>query len=226
MLQLIAAAAFFVGIHFGISGTKLRDRLIARYGEATFRAGFSVLSLLGIVWLAYAYGQAPYIETWGQLTWVKPVAAVSMLIAFLLVVTGITTKNPTAVGGEGALRQPEPARGILRVTRHPFLWGLALWALTHLIVNGDLAALILFGSLLALCLLGTRSIDAKRRRAYGKDWDGFAAVTSNIPFVAIKAARNHFDFGEIGWARIAGAVFAYLAVMHFHVKLFGVSPLF
>lgn len=226
MLQLTLAALFFVGIHFGIAGTKLRDTLIARQGEATFRAGFSLLSILGILWLGYAYSQAPYLETWGQLTALKPVAAALMLIAFILVVTGLTTKNPTAVAGEDALRHPDSARGILRVTRHPFLWGLSLWALTHLIVNGDLAALILFGSLLLLCLLGTRSIDAKRRRAYGSDWERFAAVTSNIPFAAIRAGRNQFRLGEIGWPRLVGAVFAYLAVMHFHLKLFGVSPLF
>lgn len=225
MLQLILAALFFVGIHVGIAGTKLRDTLVARQGEAAFRAGFSLLSLLGLIWLGYAYSQAPYVETWGQLAWFKPVAAALMLIAFLLVVSGVTTKNPTAVGGEAALRQDAPAQGMLRITRHPFLWGISLWALTHLIVNGDLAALILFGSLLVLCLLGTRSIDAKRRRACGSDWDHYVAVTSNIPFVAIVQQRNRLNLREIGWARVAGALVAYLAMMHFHMQLFGVSPL-
>ena len=226
MLELTLAALFFFAIHVGIAGTRLRDVLVARRGEGAFRAGFSVLSVLGIIWLTYAYRQAPYIETWGQLTWFKPVAVFLMLIAFLLVVAGGTTKNPTAVGGESALQQADPARGVLRITRHPFLWGVSLWALTHLIANGDLAALILFGSLLVMCLLGTRSIDAKRRRACGSDWERFAAVTSNIPFVAIKEKRNHFSFREIGWARLAGGLFVYLAMMHFHLKLFGVSPLF
>ena len=225
MLQLTLAALFFLGIHFGIAGTRLRNTLIARQGEAAFRAGFSVLSLLGLIWLGYAYRQAPYVETWGQLIWFKPVAAVLMLIAFAFVVTGLTTKNPTAVGGESALQLAEPAKGILRITRHPLLWGLSLWALTHLIVNGDLAALLLFGSLLALCLLGTRSIDAKRRLSNPNDWERFAAVTSNVPFAAIKEGRNQFRLGEIGWQRIAGALLVYLAVVHFHVKLFGVSPL-
>jgi len=59
MLQLTLAALFFVGIHFGIAGTKLRDTLIARQGEATFRAGFSLLSILGILWLGYAYKKTP-----------------------------------------------------------------------------------------------------------------------------------------------------------------------
>jgi uncharacterized membrane protein len=226
MLQLALAALFFASLHIGISGTTLRDRLAALRGETAFRAGFSVLSLLGLVWLAYAYGRAPYVESWGQLTSLKPVAAAVVFVAFFLVVAGVSTRNPTALGGESVLDQAEPVQGILRVTRHPFLWGVSLWALAPLIVNGDLAALILFGSLLVTCLLGTRSIDAKRARAYGASWSRFAALTSNVPFMAIMEKRTPFRWREIGWKRLAGALFAYMAMMHLHVKLFGVSPLF
>jgi uncharacterized membrane protein len=49
-----------------------------------------------------------------------------------------------------------------------YFWGVALWALVHLVVNGDLASLILFGSLLVIALGGTVSIDAKRRRKFGE----------------------------------------------------------
>ncbi len=225
MFNLIVASAFFVGIHLGIAGTRCRDALISQFGERAFRTAFSVLSLLGLYWLITAYRGAPYIETWGQLGGFKPVAAALMLIAFLLVVLGITTRNPAAVAGESALNQAEAARGILRITRHPFLWGLSLWALTHLIANGDAASLVLFGSLLVLCVLGTRSIDRKRRRACGEAWDRFAAVTSNIPLVAIAEGRNRLRLGEIGWQRVVGAVILYLAMFHFHAQLFGVSPL-
>lgn len=225
MFNLTTAALFFVGIHLGIAGTRWRDSLTDRLGERVFRAAFSVLSLLGLYWLITAYRGASYIETWGQLGGFKPVAAALMLPAFLLVVLGITTRNPAAAAGESALNQDEAVRGILRITRHPFLWGLSLWALTHLIANGDAAALVLFGSLLVLCVLGTRSIDRKRRRAFGDDWVRFAAVTSSLPFVAIAQGRNRLRLGEIGWQRVAGAVLLYLAMLHFHVKLFGVSAL-
>lgn len=226
MTQLILAATFFVGIHVGIAGSRWRDRLVERFGERTFRAVFSLLSVAGIYWLILAYRQAPYIETWGQIGGFKPVAAVLMALSFLLVVAGLTTRNPTAVAGESALADPGAVRGMLRVTRHPFLWGLSLWALVHLIANGDAAALVLFGSLLLLCLVGTRSIDAKRRRAFGDVWDRFAAATSNIPFQAIAEGRNQLRLLEIGWPRLAGALILYLAALHFHAKLFGVSPLF
>lgn len=225
MPQLILAVSFFVGIHLLIAGTRLRDELIARFGEPMFRAGFSLLSVIGIVWVVIAYRAAPYIETWGQMPGFKPIAGALMLIAFLFAVAGITTRNPTAVGGEDLLDAPEPAHGILRLTRHPFLWGVSLWALTHLIANGDAAASLLFGSLLLMCLAGTRSIDAKRRRLHGERWDRFASVTSNVPFAAILERRNRLVVGEIGWQRIAGALLVYAVMLHLHARLFGVSPL-
>lgn len=226
MLQLVLAAAFFLGIHFVISGSRLRDVCVEKLGEKNFRAGFSVLSLLGIGWLAHAYRAAPYVDTWGQLGWFKPFAAVLVLLAFVLVVLGVTTRNPTVVGGEKALYDEDPARGVLRITRHPFLWGVALWALAHVIVNGDVASLVLFGSLLLLALGGTISIDDKRLRLYGEAWEKFLLSTSNLPFGAIREGRNRFVFAEIGWRWPAVAVVLYLAMLHFHSKLFGVSPLF
>jgi uncharacterized membrane protein len=178
------------------------------------------------LWLAHAYRAAEYVETWGQLTWFKPFAAILMLAAFLFAVLGVTTANPTAVGGERLLEKDAPAVGVLRVTRHPFLWGLALWALTHLLANGDVASLILFGSLLVLVLGGMGSIDAKRRKTYGEHWEHFAAATSVIPFMAIQQGRNRREWKEFKWWQLAAALVAYAALMHFHKTLFGVSPLF
>jgi uncharacterized membrane protein len=225
MFELILAAAFFVGIHVLIAGSRLRDHLVARIGESLFRAVFSAVSVLGLWWLVTSFRAAPYIETWGPLPWFKPIAVVLMLIAFLLVTTGLTTKNPAAVAGESALTESQAAHGILRITRHPFLWGLAIWAFSHVVANGDLAALVLFGSLLALCLAGTRSIDAKRQRIYGTAWDRFAAVTSNLPFQAILQGRNQLQLAEIGWLRVGAGVLLYAGMLHAHLKLFGVSPL-
>ena len=97
-------------------------------------------------------------------------------------------------------RGDDLARGIVRITRHPFLWGVALWALVHVVMNGTLAALVFFGSLLLLAVGGTASIDAKRRRRLGNAWQGFSAVTSNVPFAAVAAGRNQLGpaLREIG----------------------------
>ena len=151
-------------------------------GERIYLVGYSVLSLVAISWLADSYKVAPYVETWGQLYALQPVALLLMGLSFLLVVTGLTTPSPTLVGAEGLLGKKDVVRGVLRITRHPFLMGVALWAIAHLIVNGDLAALILFGSLLLLVVPGAYSIDAKRAAKMGDQWKHFAAQTSVIPF--------------------------------------------
>ena len=110
------------------------------------------------------------------------------------------------------------------MTRHPFLWGVAIWALAHGIQNGEAAALILFGSMFVLAIAGPHSIDAKRQRKFGDKWERFAAVTSNLPFAAIAAGRNELRLAELGWWRPALATLFFAAFLDTHGWLFGVSP--
>jgi uncharacterized membrane protein len=225
MTSLILAAVFFVGIHLLVAGTTLRDHLIARLGAGPYRGAFSLASAVGIVWLSMAYADAPTIVLWGKLPGLKPLALAVVLIAFAFVVVGMTTPNPTSVGGEALLARAAEPVGIQRVTRHPFLWGVALWALAHLVVNGDLASLVFFGALLGLALVGPASIDRKRRRALGPAWDGFAGRTSNLPFLAIAQGRTRLALGEVKpWQWLAAlAAFALIAALH--RAIFGVSAL-
>jgi uncharacterized membrane protein len=225
MLSLVLAAIFFVGIHVCIAGTRLRGLLVARLGEGGFLGLFSALSFAGLIWLTTAYADAPYAPLWGELYALKPLVLIVMLAAFVLVVVGLTTPSPTAMGGAATLDAEEPARGILRITRHPFLSGVALRAAAHLIVNGEASALVLFGSLLVLALVGPGSIDRKRRRALGARWDRFEAVTSRVPFVAILQGRNRFVASELPRGMLVLAVVVYVAVLATHGLLFGVSPL-
>lgn len=222
MLSLILAALFFAGIHLGVAGSALRDRAVAALGERGYSAAFSIASVAGLVWLILAYRAAPYLPSWGMLLWWKPVALLLMLPATLLTVIGLMTPSPTAVAQEARLK--EPPRGILRVTRHPFLTGTGLWALVHLVGNGDLASLLLFGSLAFVALAGTVSIDAKRRRRWGAAWESFAAQTSILPFAAIAAGRNRFHPGEIGAGRWAAGLIAYALLLGGHGPVIGVSP--
>jgi uncharacterized membrane protein len=223
MTELVAAAAFFVAIHVFISGTALRGRFVARLGERGFFGFFSLLSAAGLGWLVWSYGRAPFVGIWTPAPALRPMVLLLVLAAFLLVVTGLTTPSPTAIGGEAELDRAEPAKGILRVTRHPFLWGVATWAFAHLLANGDAASLILFGSLLLLALVGPFSIDRKRARRLGDRWERFAAKTSNLPFAAIVAGRSSFALAEIGWWRIGLALILYAAFLFLHRPLFGVS---
>jgi uncharacterized membrane protein len=119
---------------------------------------------------------------------------------------------------------PDAISGVVRITRHPFLWSVAIWAAFHLAANGDEASIVLFGTFFVLALFGTASIDAKRWRKMGTAWESFAAKTSNIPFAAVIAGRNTLNFTEsLGW-RFWVAVILFLAVLFTHYHLFGVSP--
>ena len=222
MLSLVLAALFFAGIHLGIAGTAIRDRAIGLLGKNGYMAAFAVASLIGLGWLVAAYNRAPYLITWGMLEWWKPIVIVLMLPATLLVVFGLTTPNPTSVAQEGTLGQPP--RGIVRVTRHPFLTGVGLWALLHLIGNGDVASLVFFATWAIVALAGTVSIDAKRRRLLGAAWEPFAAQTSIVPFAAIAAGRNRFTPREIGIWRWGLALLVYALMLGGHAQVIGVSP--
>lgn len=227
MTALIAAAVFFVLLHLLVSGTALRGAIVTMIGEGPFMGLFSLASVAGLVWLGWAYGQA---KGTGPVYWDlgpagKHAAVGLVLLAMLLAVPGLITPNPTSVKQEGALDKPNAVQGMLRITRHPFLWGVALWALAHLLANGDLPGVILFGSLLALALLGTASIDAKRKRALGARWDSFAGQTSGVPFAAILAGKQKLSLGEIGWWRLLLGVVVWAGLLYGHPFLFGVNPL-
>ena len=150
---------------------------------------------------------------------------IALPFAFVLAVAGLSTPNPTAVGAPADAVRGQAVRGIFRVTRHPFLWSVGLWAAAHLIASGDLAGVILFGALGALAGIGTVLIDRKYARRHGPDWQTFAAASSNLPLAAILAGRQSFDFAELGWWRLALALALYLILLALHPWLFGAPPL-
>jgi uncharacterized membrane protein len=222
---LAVAAVVFILLHLLVSGTRLRDALTGAIGEGPYMGLFSLASVACLVWLIVAFGPARTTVAnrvfWTVTPLTREIQLGLTLLAFLFVVPGLLTPNPTSVRQQGVLDKPDAIRGMLRITRHPFLWGVAIWAAGHLMVHGDVAALILFGSLLMLALFGTASIDAKRRRALGARWDAFAAKTSNLPFAAILSRRQKLKIGEIGWWRLALAVALWAGMLFAHPYAFG-----
>jgi uncharacterized membrane protein len=223
--QLIAAAAFLLATHYGISSTPLRAWLVARLGERAYLGLYSLLALGAIIWVIGAYARAPYAPLWPTPAWLTWVPLIVMPFALVLAVSGLSTLNPTAVGAPDTLGRAEPVRGIFRVTRHPFMWSVGLWAGAHIIANGDLAGLVLFATFGTLALLGTWLIDRKFAARRGADWQRFAAATSNLPFAAILAGRQRLVLAEIGWWRIALALVVYVGLLAAHPWLFGASPI-
>ena len=225
MTEPVAAALVLLASHFGISSTPLRAWLIARLGERIYLALYSLIAFAAIFWLISAWARAPYVELWAPAPWLAWVPLLVMPFAILLAVSGLSMPNPTALGAPDVLARSDPVRGVFRLTRHPFMWGMTLWAGAHLVANGDLASLVLFGSLGALALLGTWLIDRKYALRRGADWQRFAAASSNLPLAAILSGRQRFAFTEIGWWRLALALAVYAVLLALHPWLFGGAPL-
>lgn len=222
MAMLIASGLFFIGIHVFISSTPLRGWLIARIGVRPYQAGFSLLSLGGIIWMVMAYNTAERTVLWRPAGLVALIAIAAIILAVGLAVIGTLSPNPTTVDQEGLLRSASPARGIVRITRHPFMIGVTLWGAAHIVANGDSASLIFFGAFFALAAMAPWLIDRKRKQAFAQDWQGFAAVTSTLPFAAILAGRNRLVLSEIGWWRPVAAIVIVGGLVYLHGFLFGV----
>jgi uncharacterized membrane protein len=222
MTLLFIAALVWLGIHFGISGTRLRDATVTRIGNQPFRGLFSLLTILSIVFLVWAWRSSTTTPLWHSPAWLGWILVVVMLVAFVLLVASVSPRNPTMVGGEAAITQP--ARGIVRITRHPMLWSFALWAAVHIIGNGDTAAMVFFGTFLVTALAGMPSIDAKLARRDPATWQMLSAATSIVPFAAIAQGRNRFVPAEIGWLTPLISLVAWAVVLWLHPWLFGVAP--
>ena len=212
----IAASAWFL-LHAAIAGSNLRAVLVRLLGDKTYRRGFSVASLLTLWWLSYEYGHAPYRALWVT---PAPLYFAPLLIlpwAFVLLAGAFTSPSPTALGGEKFLAGSQPARGVLRVTRHPFLWSVVLWAAAHLLVNADAGSLIFFGSLGLTALRGSFDIDRKRRHTHPVEFARFEAETSNVPLAAVLARRNQLVLRELWLPLLLGVALALAAIaLHPH----------
>jgi uncharacterized membrane protein len=223
MIMLIAASATFLGIHLLVSGTRLRDVIVATIGENPYLGLFALSSLGAIVWLCIAYNHA-YASADNRVVYdlgqsFRNFAIPVVAVAFMLAVPGVLMSNPTSARQETAV-----VRGVLRITRHPFLWGTAIWAGYHVLASTTLASDIFFSTFLILALLGTRAIDAKCRRKRGSEWQAIAYQTSNLPFAAILAGRNRFVASEYFDWRFTVAVVEIAGFLFFHNYLFSMSP--
>lgn len=219
----VAALTWF-GIHPLIAGSGLRRFLVRKWGNRRYRAAFSLLSAASLAFLVAAYRKAPCDPLWITPRALYFLPLVVVPVAFVLLVGAFTAKNPMAVGGERAFEGDDPARGVQRITRHPFLWAIMLWSGAHLIVNGNVPAVLFFGSLFLTAAVGTRDIDRKRASAHPEAFRRYAELTSNVPFVAIFTGRNRWALRELALPLLLGLVLAGLT-LHFHQSWFGLSPL-
>jgi uncharacterized membrane protein len=193
MAILVLGLAIFLGTHAFTMARGPRAALVARLGEGPYKGVYSLVSLLGIVLIAVGFGRyraAGYVDVWSPPVWTRHLALLLMWPAWVMVVAAYF-----------------PGR-IKRTLKHPMLAGVKVWALAHLLANGDLGSILLFGSILAWAVLAR--ISAKRRDEV-RDHAGPAAAPAG--------ARNDVLAVAIGTAIFLAFLF------RLHLWLIGVPVL-
>ena len=183
MWVLLAGLVLFMGAHLIPTLPDLRTRLIARIGRGPYSGLFSVVSLLGLVMIVWGYGRMQGLargnpQVWDPPAWSKHVTMLLMVPALILLVAAYV-----------------PSR-IRSATGHPMLIAIMLWALGHLLANGDLASVLLFGSFLAYAVYDRVSVG--QRRALGPLGEvkgglpgDIAAIAGGLAFYALLLVWGH-----------------------------------
>lgn len=224
MFERLALASFvWFALHAFVAGSELRWWLAKRLGEMGFRAFFSLLSLASLLFLIDAYRKAAFYPLWFAPKVMHWLPLAVMPFALVLLVGAFSVPNATAVGAEQVLERTDAARGVLRITRHPFLWSVALWSGVHVLVTGHVSAILFFGSLAATALRGTRSIDNKRQYTSRVEFARYSEVTSNLPFAAIFLGKNRLVWRELLVPVLVAGLLTAL-ILRLHLRAFGFSP--
>jgi uncharacterized membrane protein len=224
-MDLLAIAALtFLGMHL-LPSTPIRGRAVATLGETGWMALFSVASLVAIWWLVNRFNNAAY----GDKIWLASevwlyVKAALILFAFVLAVAGNTSPNPSVPMGGKLLDRHDIGTGIFAITRHPLMWGIAIWALCHVVTQATPRGIAFFGSLAATALIGAYLQERRKRKELGERWAAFERKTSFLPFVAIAQGRARLSLSDIGWWRLALSVALWAAFLFGHAWLFGPTP--
>lgn len=201
----------------------LRARLVAAMGRRTYLLLYSLASVLALAWLFAATFMLDFLPLWDPAPWQAWVPLVLTPIGLVFLLAGLASPNPASI----TMRRPGGEPGaVTAITRHPVLWGFALWAGSHLVPNGDLRSLLLFGSLLAFALLGMVMGDRRARRALGEDWPAIARTTSLFPFAAILAGRTRMRLdAPLLISVLVAAILTVWLLLGGHAALFGADPL-
>jgi uncharacterized membrane protein len=223
MIGLALVALFLPLSHFLIASTRLRRLLVRRFGERRYLASYSTLTLVTFAGLIVAYLRAPGLVLWATPPWLAALLLPVILVGSVLMTSGLSTPNPVIVRLGHLFDQADIVRGILRVSRNPFFWGAGLVSLAQVIVLGDVAAILAFGSIAFLGIVGSFVLDAKKARQHVEAWRAYAAATSNVPFLAIIRGRQHLAVGEIGSWRIASGLAVFLVTLAFDPLLSSAS---
>lgn len=190
MLLLLAGLVIFLGVHsIRLVADGWRTRQVARLGLLPWKGIYALVAIAGFVLVVIGYGEARLspVVIWESPVWTRHVAALLTLPAFVLVVAAYV-----------------PGTRIKARVGHPMLLGTKFWALAHLLANGTLADVLLFGGFLGWAVA---LFVVSRRR------DRLAGVTS--PVLGLSRDVAAVVLGVVAWGAFAG---------HLHARLIGVAP--
>lgn len=207
MSAVAATAGFgaaFIATHLALSHP-LRQPLARALGGAGFQALYSIIALAlfgGMIWARKGAGSEAWLWQPGELA---AIAATLLTWLASILLVGSFRRNPAMVtfGPGKDVRIGEPA-GVFRITRHPMMWGFALWAVAHILVHPEPSALVIAVTVLVMALVGSAGQDVKKRRHLGEAWSDWVARTSFVPFGQGLALPG-------GLALIGGTIFFLIA---------------
>ncbi len=177
---LVLGLVLFLGIHLLPVLTGLRNTLHARLGEKGYKGLFSLVSALGLVLIVVGYARAPAEpRLFAPLPAAIMIAPLAMIVSFVLLASANMRTH------------------IRRTLKHPMLIGVGIWALVHLLANGEARAALLFGAFLAYVVIDL--ISAVQRKAV-KNFTPVArqdvmAVASGIVLALLVMAVHRYLFG-------------------------------
>lgn len=181
LILLALAAISFVGSHFMMSHP-LRAAMVARLGDKGFLAVYSLVSLATfglMLWAAWAVGAEQPLWQAGDGLWLA--ASLVMWLGSILFV-GAYRNNPALPDASGAAPRIGEPRGVFMITRHPMMWGFALWGLVHLAVAPTVSTIIISLAIIILALGGSVGQDRKKLALFGPIWREWMERTSFVPF--------------------------------------------
>jgi uncharacterized membrane protein len=198
LLIVTLGAALFVGVHLIPMLPTARTALLARFGEGPYKAAFSLLALAGLIGAIVAYRFTPHVALWSSPAPLRAVSALLMLAAVWLF-----------AGAKGA-------PWFKRIVRHPMLWGIGLFGIAHLLVNGELAGVILFGGLALFGFVWQPLTDRRDAEVDPAGWQETRRTTSFWPFAKWHARSDPVTVRPL----IIGTI-VYVALVLLHPWLFG-----
>ncbi len=177
-MGLLFSAILFVGTHFLLSHP-LRPRLSHAMGERAFQGFYSLVAIATLGSTIYFYhviGREPQLWLPGE---ALAVAATLLMWLGSILFVGSFVGNPALPGARGPSGAPH---GVFAITRHPMMWGFALWAIVHVMMVATAKAVVLDGAILFLAVAGSAGQDRKNLRRRGAGWHEWTAQTAFWPF--------------------------------------------